>query len=99
MTGAMTSFLPTTKTDVYCLDVTHDHEREGYTINLHMRNYENVFQAARDSGFDGSRDGRLITGSLPHGFKWRASGPRSSVLDVGRIVSVATNRPASSTKD
>ncbi|CAP99893.1 hypothetical protein PCH_Pc22g26050 [Penicillium rubens Wisconsin 54-1255] len=51
-----------------------------------MRNYENVFQAARDSGFDGSRDGRLITGSLPHGFKWRASGPRSSLLDVGRIL-------------
>lgn len=99
MTRAITLFLPTTKTNVYCLDVTYDHEREGYTINLYMRNYKNVFQAARDSGFDGSRDSRLITGSLPYRFKWRALGPRSSLLDVGRIISVATNRPALSTKD
>jgi hypothetical protein len=59
-------FIPSELQDnIVCLDQFDQHQREGYTVNLHQGNYENDFQAAQAGARPNPVDAEpLISGSV-----------------------------------
>ena len=54
---------PEIRENIICLDKSDHHEREGYTVNLQLGNYENDLHAAQDEDSTNNHE-NFLTGSL-----------------------------------
>ena len=55
---------PEIRDNITCLANPGHHEREGYTVNLQVGNYENDLQATQDGSYDGGDDKFSLIGAV-----------------------------------
>ncbi|OKO97720.1 ATP-dependent DNA helicase PIF1 [Penicillium subrubescens] len=82
---------PELRDSIISLDEPDHHEREGYTVELQMGNYENDLQAAQDSASDVNIGEPFITGSVSTDINGERQDPNLRVLAA--LFGTITNRP------
>jgi hypothetical protein len=85
---------PELRDNIIHLSESDHHEREGYTVDLGLGNYENDLQAAQDDDFRSNDSGLLLTGSVSTDINGERRNPDTRMLDTLLDVVTTRERPS-----